>query len=129
MLNPSTADAFTDDPTIRRCKGFALREGYKGIVVANIYAFRATHPADLQCADDKEGPDNSAALEQVARFHRRIVCAWGAHHIPASVLHARLTLLRSHGAELVCFGRTKDRHPRHPLYVPGYAAMEDFDGL
>ncbi len=56
MLNPSTADAEVDDPTIRRCMGFARRDGYGGIVVGNLYAFRTTKPKALFAADNPLGP-------------------------------------------------------------------------
>ena len=46
MLNPSTADALMDDRTIRRCKGFATREGCTSLTVVNLFAFRATNPDD-----------------------------------------------------------------------------------
>lgn len=58
MLNPSTADATQDDPTIRRCMGFARRWGYGGITVVNLYAYRATNPRDLLTAADPVGPEN-----------------------------------------------------------------------
>lgn len=52
MLNPSTADAHFDDPTIRRCVGFARSWGMGWITVVNLYAFRATYPQELErCAD------------------------------------------------------------------------------
>src|SRR3954451_2301972 len=41
MVNPSTADAETDDPTIRKVKGFSERAGYGHIIVGNLFAFRA----------------------------------------------------------------------------------------
>jgi len=83
MLNPSTADAEVDDPTIRRCIGFARREGYGGIEVVNLYAFRATSPDDLWKAKDPCGPENEGHLISIARasvgYGTPIVCAWGAH--------------------------------------------------
>lgn len=117
MLNPSTADEHLDDPTIRRCMGFARREGYAGIVVANLYAFRATSPDDLWKAADPYGPDNDAALERVAREAQGpLVCAWGIH---GGRNNRPIAVMQYAGAELFCLGKTKDGHPRHPLYVKG----------
>ena len=53
MLNPSTADADEDDRTIRRCIGFAHREGCNGITVVNIGAYRATDPDEWAAAGDR----------------------------------------------------------------------------
>lgn len=46
MLTPSTADADTDDPTIRRCIGFAKSSGFGGLYVGNLFAYRSTQPID-----------------------------------------------------------------------------------
>ena len=79
MLNPSTADASEDDPTIRRCLGFARRERAGGLVVANLFAFRATDPKALEDAADPIGPDNARWIETCVReTSGPIVAAWGA---------------------------------------------------
>src|SRR4028119_2392792 len=62
LLNPSTADARRDDPTIRRCANFARTWGFGGLEVVNLFAFRATHPTDLKCAADPVGPQNDVHL-------------------------------------------------------------------
>jgi hypothetical protein len=61
LLNPSTADATADDPTIRRCRGFARLWGCAGITVA-LYALRATDAAALWRHSDPKGPENDAWL-------------------------------------------------------------------
>lgn len=43
MLNPSTADENKDDPTLRRCMGFARQWGLGGLSIVNLYALRATN--------------------------------------------------------------------------------------
>jgi len=69
-LNPSTADAFADDPTVKRCVGFARRWGFLGFVIVNAFGFRATEPANMLRAEDPIGPENDEALlrEPVRRF-------------------------------------------------------------
>ena len=77
MLNPSTADAETDDPTIRRCVAFAKRWGYGGIVVTNLYAYRASSPKALFFDGHPIGLDNERHLKLAARAASRLVVAWG----------------------------------------------------
>jgi hypothetical protein len=128
MLNPSTADADIDDPTIRRCMGFARREGYGGVAIANLYAFRATRPVELFRADDPHGPGNAKTLRDLAAAHKIIVCAWGRLPTLAARAHAQRVAakLARHGAQLYCFGRTAEGAPRHPLYLPLTAPLEAF---
>jgi hypothetical protein len=125
MLNPSTADADNDDATIRRCLSFARREKCAGIKVVNLYAYRATKPAELRGVDDPFGPENWKHLERVAQAGGRIVCAWGAG---AGDRHVRtcLGILRSGDADLVCLGTTAAGAPRHPLYVRGDTPLVPF---
>lgn len=134
MLNPSTADADVDDPTIRRLLGFAQGvriesrsvsriERFDGIDVVNLYAFRSPYPKELQDRTWREahGPDNPHVLDQfVQQYRDGIICAWGGNatgeaerafsnivdrYVPADVL-------------LSCFGLTKGGKPKHPLYLP-----------
>lgn len=128
MLNPSTADADLDDPTIRRCIGFAKREGAGGLVVGNVYALRSTNPKALLTAVDPIGPDNAVTLTRIAAdsiaHGLPVVCAWG---IPGGYGALRaLPLLAKSGARLVCLGKTKNGSPRHPLYIKSNQPLEPF---
>ena len=118
MLNPSTADAEVDDPTIRRCIGFAKREGCGGIEVVNLYALRCTRPIHLLDHPDPEGPDNPFAWA-TALFDRSpsyIVAAWGAHATMPDLPPSES--LRGYCAgPMLCLGTTTEGAPRHPLYV------------
>jgi hypothetical protein len=129
MLNPSTADALNDDPTIRRCIGFAHRWGCGRLVVTNLFAVRATDPADMRTASDPVGPENldwvTRAVEMAVApcgpaDRGPVVCAWGTH---GSYMDQDRTVLGE--IERVCtpmaLGITRDGHPKHPLYVPYYA--------
>lgn len=124
MLNPSTADASIDDPTIRRCISFAKREGFGGIRVMNLFAFRATSPDAMRAAVDPVGPDSFAHFETLfahvsSNSNVPVLAAWGAHGDHLSRAEAITREARYHGARLVCLGTTKQGHPRHPLYVKG----------
>jgi hypothetical protein len=123
MLNPSTADAEKDDPTIRKCLGFARRWGCGELVVVNLFAFRATRPRDLQAAADPVGRDNRRHVKSAVDRARGglVVCAWGTHGAWRGQDVTVLAWIRETGVELVCLGRSTAGYPRHPLYVP-YAA-------
>jgi hypothetical protein len=126
LLNPSTADEEKDDPTIRRCIDFARSWGYGGIVIANLFAWRATAPSTLYTLDDPVGLDNDGHLCNIAETVPVIVCAWGVH----GKLYGRgaevLKLLESWKHRLRCLGVTKDGMPRHPLYLGKTTGLERF---
>lgn len=117
MLNPSTADARDDDPTIRRCISFSKSWGYTRLVVVNLYAYRATDPKEIGQVDDPVGKDNHHWLDHSFQFADEIVAAWGTRG------HRREDAIRQLAARynrrLKCLGTTKDGHPKHPLYVAG----------
>lgn len=117
MLNPSTADAERNDPTIRRCIGFARDWGYDGIEVVNLFAFRATRPADLKRASAPIGDRNDAYIRRAVQRCEQTVLAWGA----AGVLLGRGRLVLHRLEErpgVCCLGWTAGGQPRHPLYAP-----------
>lgn len=122
MLNPSTADGSQDDPTIRRCRGFARSWQCAGLTVANLYAFRSTDPKVLRYVQDAVGPDNDAWLRRLAYEYREAVCAWGANAEPHRVAQVA-RIFRNEGARLWCLGTTKSGAPRHPLYVKADQAL------
>ena len=122
MLNPSTADAEVDDPTIRRCIGFARTLGYDGIGVFNLYAFRATKPADLWKADEPTGGDrNDDLLREVLRQAKAqpVIAAWGAN---AKADRVDEFMSWSGSDRVLALGVTKHGAPRHPLYLRADAA-------
>lgn len=116
MLNPSTADANIDDPTIRRCMSFARREGYGGIEVVNLFAMRTTRPVHLKEAADPVGPENNSYLRSALIGHSMVIAAWGAHKM-AAIPGRALAAMANGAPPLHCLGTTKDGSPRHPLYL------------
>ena len=120
MLNPSTADASKDDPTIRRCIGFAKREGCGGLNVVNLFAYRGTNPADMKAADDPVGPENDKWVGRIfATADGPRVVAWGADPFARE----RAARMGRAWRNLMCLGKTKSGAPRHPLYVPADAPL------
>ena len=126
MLNPSTANDVDDDPTIRRCIRFAQREGAGGIIVCNLFALRSTDPAALAKDEDPVGPDNDSSILHGASRAEKIVCAWGVHGTLGNRNLEVMRLLDKDGHKPFCLGFTKERHPRHPLYVKRNAALLPF---
>jgi hypothetical protein len=113
-LNPSTADEANNDPTIRRCIGFARAWGFGRLEVVNVYAYRASEPRELWRADDPVGPENDRLLAQVLDGADLVIAAWGVHARPQRL--AELAGLLD-GTRLHALGVTKNGAPRHPLYL------------
>lgn len=119
MLNPSTADADKDDPTIRKCIGFAERLGFGAIVVTNLFAYRATQPADLKKAGYPRGEECDWWIEKAVRESNFTVCAWGSNarglNRPTEVLKI---IQGVWGVAPRTLALTDDGIPRHPLMLP-----------
>ncbi len=123
-LNPSTADEQEDDPTIRRCIGFARKWKFGGLILVNLFAYRCTNPAGLLEADDPIGPGNDKYVLANARTAARVLLAWGTKGSLLNRDQRVLSMLpRAH-----CLGITKDGHPRHPLYLAGNTRVRPFPG-
>lgn len=130
MLNPSTADGAQDDPTIRRCVGFARQWGHDRLEVLNLFARRSTDPKELLALRydaDPVGYLNQKAFDDVLfpdRLVGLIVCAWGAH---GGHLGQDETALGWIGPrDRYALGMTRDGNPRHPLYLPKSSALIPF---
>lgn len=116
MLNPSTADAEVDDPTIRKCIGFAQRWGYAAMHVVNLFAYRATNPARLKTARDPIGPENDAMIEASVLSADRTIVAWGKMGSWMGRDAAVRKLLDP--ARTFALRLNNDGSPAHPLYIP-----------
>lgn len=125
-LNPSTADETLDDPTIRRCIGFARSWGFARLKMVNLYAFRATDPKVMLAVEDPVGPDNDHVLSLVFGGSELVIAAWGVN-AKADRLTSFAETFR--GWPLHCLGVTKDGFPRHPLYVRGDTTPQPFGDL
>lgn len=134
MLNPSTADASVDDPTIRRCMGFARRGsfGYSGIRVVNLFGLRSREPDDLRFALDPVGPLNQRTIRDALAASEIelgiVVVAWGAWNPGNQWVRRQVDLVKDLAADedavLWCLGRTKAGAPRHPLYLKADTKLE-----
>jgi len=125
MLNPSIADHEVDDPTIRRCMGFAKREDARGMMVLNLFAARATDPKELTAMEDPIGPHNDSEIQRLlGDGYATVICAWGANKFAKK--RASEFLENMAHRSLYCLGVTKDGSPRHPLYVPTDQPLEPY---
>lgn len=126
LLNPSTADAELDDPTLRRGIGFAKAWNYGGVVYVNLFGFRATSPKDMKAATDPVGPLNDGFLLTEADRADKIVLAWGTHGTHLGRDKAVIKLLANCADKVYCLGRTKAGHPKHPLYLNADTPLENW---
>lgn len=116
MLNPSTADHKQDDPTIRRCIGFAKDLGFGSLIIGNLFAYRATLPSDLAKAVEPVGPRNLKFLRKACRDADTTITAWGVAHV-VKKLNPEKVLKSIDRLETYSLGYCKDGTPRHPLYL------------
>jgi hypothetical protein len=122
-LNPSTADETEDDPTVRRCIGYARDWGYSGLRMMNVFAFRATDPRDMLKAKDPVGPENNRLILKEARITTQygergaILAAWGNHGSHRDAAKSLTLMLSFQGIAYACLGATKSGQPKHPLYL------------
>ncbi|PSR21471.1 MAG: hypothetical protein C7B45_10605 [Sulfobacillus acidophilus] len=115
MLNPSTADASHDDPTIARCRRYAERWGFGTLLVTNLFAYRATNPRQLYAVRDPVGPDNDQYLLNAVHAAHQCIAAWGIHGQLNNRQEEVLKLLAA--VPLFQLGKTRNGFPRHPLYL------------
>lgn len=129
MLNPSKADGTIDDPTVRKCIGFAKLLGYNAIRVVNLFSWRATEPKELRKAYidmlDVVGPDNDSYVRELPK-EETIVVAWGSTFQKERFIQYRIRdTIKLLNRKLWCLGKTKNGHPRHPVML-GYGPLIEF---
>lgn len=131
MLNPSTADAFQSDATVRRCVRFAHRWGCGGVLLINTFAVRSRDPVLLRTHPAPVGDRNDAVFAAAVRDSTGpVVVAWGVDPVVVrSGAGGRIVaLLHDVGVAPLCLGLTRGGHPRHPLYVPAAAELVPYPG-
>lgn len=122
MLNPSTADANVDDPTLKRCMGFSWAWGFSQLHVVNLFAYRATKPAELSKVSDPIGPEADRFISESLAVASLVVCGWGGS-LPRGVGSVRAlaveAMIREAGFDAQALAVTKSGAPSHPLYLKG----------
>jgi hypothetical protein len=121
MLNPSTADENENDPTIRKCMGYASRWGFRHVIVVNLFAYRATKPADLKFqakrGQDIIGRENWWYTREAVDQSQWVVCAWGNDGKILNRGKEVHGLLAGRGITTRALKLTNPGQPWHPLYL------------
>jgi hypothetical protein len=134
LLNPSQADGWRDDQTVRQIVTFSRGSGFPAAVVVNLYALRATSPARLADHPDPVGPGTDQILAAHAANHELVIVAWGAtcafpgrdgRRRHAERIDAVLAIVGQ--GELRCLGRTRQGQPRHPCRLGAGAQLQGWD--
>ena len=129
MLNPSTADAEVDDATIRSCFRLAKPWGYGSFEVVNLFAWRATDPAELEKAADPIGnPRNADTFQSALTRCDLAICAWGAHPMAVERGPLAVSTIRGFKPMAYCLGTTKGGAPKHPLYIKTGTFPQEYRG-
>lgn len=122
MLNPSTADGRLNDPTVKKCIGFARRWGMGGLMIVNLFAYRDSKPEKMLQADDPVGPDNASSIswacERAAENEGLVICAWGANGRYMDQDETVVGWLEMLTIKPKCLRLTQGGAPEHPLFVP-----------
>ena len=126
MLNPSQADEERNDPTIRRCIGFARGWGFGVLEVVNLFAFMSTNPKVLLEAEDPVGSGNDGAIRTAMQSADFIVLAWGNNGLLHEKRATEVTAMVRKAAQPYCLGLTVKGAPKHPLRLPKTTTLEPF---
>ena len=129
-LNPSTASESLNDPTIRRCIGFAKDWGYGGVYMCNLFGLVSTDPKALYEHLDPVGRGNNLVLQMIRDRCRLAVAAWGAlvntRDFKYYYTQHRAEIVAEWLAPMMCLGITKNNCPRHPLYLSKDTKLQEY---
>lgn len=128
MLNPSTADEFKDDPTVKRCGNRAFMGGATDLLVVNLFSYRSTNPEGLLSeAAGRNYAANDKAILAAANLAEVIVCGWGTGYSEIDGRSGAVrSLLQTHSQKVFCLGTNLDRTPKHPLYIALSKSLEPY---
>jgi hypothetical protein len=127
-LNPSTATERVNDPTVRRCIGYAQQWGYREFIMLNAFGLRSTDPKGLLKVDDPNGLGNDEAIQTWVKKSSVVVCCWGVHARLNDRHQELVHYLYQWGIRPQCLGVTQAGFPRHPLYLRKDAMLVDLPG-
>jgi hypothetical protein len=117
LLNPSTANETLDDPTVKRCIGFAKRWGYGGVFMCNVFTLVSTDPKALN-KEQNIAMGASLAMRVIREKCDKAIAGWGTYVTQVRQWEDRVERIKRDLSPLYCLGLTQDGHPKHPLYLP-----------
>ena len=117
-LNPSTANATEDDPTIRRCIGFAKQWGFGALCMTNLFTMVTPFPSELIRSGERCVPVKTWMLIQVGRRAGKIICCWGNFKAARFAETETKAALIDAGLLPFVLGLNSSGSPKHPLYLP-----------
>lgn len=127
-LNPSTASEHKNDPTVTRCIEFSKSWGYTGMVMLNLFGYRATDPKEMKRYQEPVGDQNDAAIIEVSQYAKALICGWGNHGSHQDRDLRVLSKLRRAKVKPMCLVVTGKGQPQHPLYVKASKQPIPFSG-
>jgi len=119
MLNPSLADNYKDDPTIRRLIKFAKLYGYGGFYVGNLFSYITPYPKDLADKDLSFSKKNLKEIRKMIALTKAVVYGWGNSFEEPDWLKKNVSKPK-------CFGKNKNQTPKHPLYLSYNNKLVDY---
>lgn len=114
-LNPSTANADVDDPTIKNVRRICANNGFGGFFMMNLFALITPHPEVLSDSDDPVG-ENDLYLASMRDATEHVCFCWG--NFGYEFIKQRIEIVEQMFPKAVCVGINKNGSPKHPLYIP-----------
>lgn len=119
LLNPSNADAQTDDRTVTKLIKFSRNWGYGGFYLGNIHSYISSDPKRLMHHLIPNESLNISHLKEMAKKSEKVVFGWGnAGRLPI--------WLKQMISQAYCLGNNNNGSPKHPLYLSYKTKLNPF---
>jgi len=118
MLNPSKADVIKVDATVMNITNYLIDNGYGGIDIVNLYAYRTTDPRFLTNRDQQFESINNDYIHEVTKDRDIMIIAWGSDNNKYKTRKREVErILLPYSEKLKCFEDESGKQPRHPLLL------------
>ena len=122
-LNPSTANALKDDPTIRLLKRLLKPLGFGGFYMVNLFSLISSKPEVLRDYRMEDIIFDNQKIKDVAGWTTVTIFCWGAFE----EAKPRVEAMRKMFPDAMCFGKNQDGSPWHPramAYMKGFVPQQ-----